>query len=400
MDTGHRPSVQIFPADPPAPEWPPGPKAGWTAAIPPLSLKPLNKITEESLELIRSSVSSALRDRPSADACPIHVEPGPPWTITATLHDLLRVAQELEEATPEGASLASAIREAVPPAPIPAGIATSRGELRFDGPPLVMGVVNVTPDSFSDGGQYLEPEAALRRALELLDQGADVIDIGAESTRPGAEPVSADEEMRRLLPVLKALAAVCPVPISVDTYKASVAEAALQEGADLINDISGLTFDPSLAEVVARHGSPVVLVHTLGRPQTMQHDPWYRWLVADVVERLSASLSLAGEAGIPLERCLIDPGLGFGKTFEHNEQLIEALPTLGRLGRPLVMGPSRKAFIRARWGESPEALAKGTAEVCRRAVALGASVLRVHDVGGVRQALTDGESGAYPARQE
>lgn len=400
MDTGPRPSVHIASADPLPPEWPPEPKAGWTASIPPLSVTPLDEEAAESLPLVRLAVASLLHDRPSADASPLHLEPGPPWRLTATFHDLQRVAEELKKVSPGGAGLASAIRGAIPTASSPSSIETSRGELRLDGPPLLMGVVNVTPDSFSDGGRYLEPEAACRRAWELIDQGADIIDLGAESTRPGAEPVPADEELGRLLPVLKALAVDCPVPISVDTYKAAVAEVALGEGADLINDVSGLTFDPSLAAVVARNGAPIVLVHTLGWPETMQHDPRYRWLVADVLERLAASVRRAGEAGIPLERCLIDPGLGFGKTFAHNEQLIESLPTLRQLGRPVVVGPSRKAFIRAMWGESPEALTRGTAEVCRRAATLGASVLRVHDVGSVRLALTIEEPGAYPARQE
>jgi dihydropteroate synthase len=400
MDTGPSPSVHIAPADLLPSEWPSGPRVGWTASMPPLSATPHYEDSADSLGIVRSAASSVLWDRPTADACPIHLEPGPPWSLTATFHDLLRIAQELKETTPGGEGLASAIREAIPAVSTPSSIVTSRGGLRFDGQPLLMGVVNVTPDSFSDGGLHLEGGAARQRAWELVEEGADLIDMGAESTRPGAEPVQADEELRRLLPALKALAPDCPVPISVDTYKAAVAQVALQEGADLINDISGLTFDPFLAEVVARNEAPLVLVHTLGRPKTMQHDPRYRWLVGDVVEGLAESVKRAGEAGISPERCLIDPGLGFGKTFAHNEQLIEALPILRGLGHPVVVGPSRKAFIRARWGEGREGLIRGTAEVCRRAASLGASVLRVHDVGDVRQALIIEGPGAYPARHE
>ena len=387
MKTSPPPSVLIAPADPLPPDWEPGPNAGWTASIPPLTLT-LADGGPESHVVFRAAVARVKRDRPSASPFPIHFEAGPPSRLTATFDDLQRVVQELYGTPPPGPELARAIRDVSPPAPSPPSIATSRGELLFDGPPLLMGVVNVTPDSFSDGGLYMAPEAGCDRAWELIEEGADIIDLGAESTRPGADPIPAEEELRRLLPVLTRLAPECPVPISVDTYKAKVAEAALGEGADLINDVSGFTFDQSLPSVVARHGVPVILLHTRGRPKTMQENPNYRWLVADVIERLAASIRKAEGAGIPIKRCLIDPGLGFGKTFSQNEELIEAVPILSQLGLPVVVGPSRKAFIRAKWGDSPEALTEGTVAVCVRATELGASVLRVHDVGEVRKALS------------
>lgn len=337
--------------------------------------------------LVSSAVERVASDRADGGAFPIQWESGPPARLVASLHDLLRVADELKSLSPQGEDLAGTILSALPSYSPTKSISTSKGELRLDGPPLLMGVVNVTPDSFSDGGLYLEPKAALERAWHLVEDGAHIIDLGGESTRPGSDPVSAEVELERLLPVLRQLAPKCPVPISVDTYKAHVAETALEEGASLVNDISGLTLDPSLAQVVARRGAPVILMHIRGRPKTMQQDPRYRWLVADVMESLAGSLDRAREAGIPLDRCLIDPGLGFGKTFTHNEELIEALPLLRMLGLPVVVGPSRKAFIKARWGGSPEAVERGTAEVCLRAKELGASVLRVHDVGAVRQAL-------------
>lgn len=371
---------------------------GWTGFLPSLEVTFGSNLSQET-SLVSSAVERVTCDRAAEGSLPIQWEPGPPARLRTSYHDLLRIAEELKNTSPRGRDLANALSGSVPPHPITASLSTSKGELRFDGAPLIMGVVNITPDSFSDGGLYLDPAAALERAWALIDEGAHLLDLGAESTRPGADPVSEEVELGRLLPVLKRLAPDCPVPISVDTYKTKVAEAALGEGASLINDISGLSFDPSLAQVVARHGAPLILMHIRGRPKDMQKDPRYRWLVADVVESLATSLERAREAGIPLERCLIDPGLGFGKTFTHNEELIEAIPLLRKLGLPVVVGPSRKAFIRAKWGDSPEALARGTAEVCRRASELGASILRVHDVRAVRQALEKGVREPQPSRE-
>lgn len=361
-------------------------RTGWSGFMPPLEVAFGSELSPETA-LVSSAARKVASDRATESSFPIQWEPGPPARLHASFHDLLRVADELKLVSIQGRRLAEAIINAVPSRSLTKSLSTSKGELRFDGPPLLMGVVNVTPDSFSDGGLYLKPKAAVDRAWRLIEEGAHLIDLGGESTRPGVDPLDEEVELGRLLPVLRKLAPTCPVPISVDTYKARVAEAALGEGASLINDISGLTFEPSLAQVLARHGAPVILMHIRGRPKTMQQEPSYRWLVADVVESLAASLERAREAGIPLERCLIDPGLGFGKTFTHNEELIEAIPILRKLGLPVVVGPSRKAFIKAKWGDSPEALARGTAEVCRRARELGASVLRVHDVGAVREAL-------------
>jgi dihydropteroate synthase len=366
-------------------EWKKGHLAGWTAHIPPLEIM-LDAPGSRS-DLLEKALSVVKKDRPKADPSPPVWEKGPPFRLRTTFHHLLRVLQELEFLGPHGVQLARCIQEALPEVPAPQAIKTAKGELRFGGLPLLMGVINVTPDSFSDGGLYLDPGAATDRAWQLIEEGADIIDIGGESTRPGAYPVPAEEELRRIRPVLRRLAPSCPIPISVDTYKAQVAEAALGDGADIINDISGFAFEPVLASVVARHGAPVIVAHTRGRPRTMQKNPWYRWLVADVIERLAESLKRAQKEGLPLELCLIDPGLGFGKTFQHNEELIDALAWFRHLGRPVVLGPSRKAFIRAAWGSEPEALLRGTIEVCRKAARLGASVLRVHDVAPVRKAI-------------
>jgi dihydropteroate synthase len=247
-----------------------------------------------------------------------------------------------------------------------------------------MGIVNVTPDSFSDGGQFIEARAAVDHCLRLADDGADILDVGGESTRPGAPEVPADEEKRRILPVIEAAAARCDVPLSVDTHKADVARAALEAGAAMINDVTA-GGDPAMLALAAERGVPVVLMHMQGSPRTMQRDPRYADVVADVARFLGARLEAAVAAGVPAEHVILDPGLGFGKRAEHNFELLARLPELGALGRPLLVGPSRKSFIGAALGLEVSERLLGTAAAVAACVLGGAHLVRVHDVAAMRQ---------------
>ena len=251
----------------------------------------------------------------------------------------------------------------------------------------LMGVVNVTPDSFSDGGLYLDPDAAVAHGRELAEAGAEILDVGGESTRPGAEPVGTEEELRRVIPVIHGLvAADCHV--SVDTSKARVAEAALDAGAEIVNDVTAMRGDPEMAALCAERGATVVLMHMLGEPRTMQQDPRYDDVVAEVKAFLAARLEAAVAAGIDEERVWLDPGIGFGKTEAHNLELLRRLGELRALGRPLVVGTSRKSFIGKVDGSPADQRLGGTIASSILAAAEGADVLRVHDVAEVRQALT------------
>jgi len=246
-----------------------------------------------------------------------------------------------------------------------------------------MGVLNVTPDSFSDGGKYADPDRAFARALELEEQGADIIDVGAESTRPGSTRVSLAEEMRRLIPVLKRLKGQLATPISVDTYKAEVAERAIELGAEIINDPSGLTFEPQLARVVSNHDAGLVINHTRGRPDTWARlgpmpDP-----VGAIARDLDAAISRVRHVGIDKTRLVIDPGLGFGKRGEQNLQIIGRLADLASLDLPIMVGPSRKHFLAL---EDPEETRFATAAAVTASVLGGAHIVRVHDVREMRAA--------------
>jgi len=250
-----------------------------------------------------------------------------------------------------------------------------------------MGVVNVTPDSFSDGGLYLDPEAAIVHGRELAAAGAAILDVGGESTRPGAEAVDAEEELRRVVPVIGGLSDI-DCDVSVDTSKARVAEAALDAGASIVNDVTALRGDPEMAAVCAERGAAVVLMHMLGEPRTMQDDPRYEDVVAEVGAFLAERLEAAVAAGIGEERIWLDPGIGFGKTAAHNMELLRRLGELRKLGRPLVIGTSRKSFIGRLDGSAADERLGGTIASSVLAAAEGAEVLRVHDVAEVRQALT------------
>lgn len=255
----------------------------------------------------------------------------------------------------------------------------------------VMGVLNVTPDSFSDGGVYLEPAKAIAHAKQLAAGGADIIDIGGESSRPGSAPITPEEELKRILPVLRVLLQEIPVPISIDTYKAKVAEAALEQGAHIINDISGLRFDPDMAPLIARYGVPVVIMHIKGTPRDMQQNPVYESLMGEIIGYLKQSIQLAHEAGIDPEQIVIDPGIGFGKTVQHNLQIINRLSELKVLGKPVLVGTSRKSFIGQVLKLPPGERGQGTAASVSCAIMNGAHIVRVHDVAGMARVakLTD-----------
>jgi dihydropteroate synthase len=251
---------------------------------------------------------------------------------------------------------------------------------------LIMGVLNVTPDSFSDGGKYLDPDRAFARAIELEEQGADILDIGAESTRPGSARISEAEELRRLIPVLKRLHGKLAIPISVDTYKAAVAEKALEHGAEIVNDPSGLTFDAQLARVAATHDSALILNHMRGTPETWAKLPPLKDAIGSIRHDLDASVHRAVHAGVDRARIAIDPGLGFGKRKEQNTEILARLGDLASLDLPILIGASRKSFL-AELNNSPEtSLDYATAAAVTAAILNGAHIVRVHDVAGMKLA--------------
>ncbi len=244
-----------------------------------------------------------------------------------------------------------------------------------------MGVLNVTPDSFADGGQWLDPSRAVEAALAMQEVGADLLDIGGESTRPGAEPLRLDVELQRVLPVLEGLQGHARIPVSIDTYKAVVASEALDRGAVIVNDISALEYDPGLAEVVANRGAAVVLMHNRGRSRQMYRDAEYASVVDEVAAELDERLAHAVARGIPRERVILDPGIGFAKQARHSLEALAGLSALARLGRPLLVGPSRKSFLRIALGErAPADRDWGTAGAVAAAVLGGAHIIRVHAV--------------------
>jgi dihydropteroate synthase len=251
---------------------------------------------------------------------------------------------------------------------------------------LVMGVLNVTPDSFSDGGLFLDTDAAVARALEIERAGADVLDIGGESTRPGSKGVSAEEELERILPVLEKLRGKIQIPISVDTGKSEVAEAAAAAGAEILNDVTALRNDPRIAEVARRRRLPLILMHMRGEPRTMQKGPFAKDVIRDVLKGLRHSIALARRAGVAKSQIIIDPGIGFGKNYAQNLELLRRLPEFSRPGYPLLVGTSRKSFIahilrsRARKDSESDERIWGTAATVAASILQGAHIVRVHDV--------------------
>lgn len=252
---------------------------------------------------------------------------------------------------------------------------------------LVMGVLNVTPDSFSDGGEFFNTDRAVNRCLEMIREGADIIDIGGESSRPGSDPVSVEEELRRVIPVLEKVAVRCSVPISIDTHKAAVAEAVLAAGASIINDITALSGDDKLASVVARHEAGLILMHMRGTPATMQSDTDYDNLIGEIKASLSNAVSKAEKAGVMPERIIIDPGIGFGKDVEGNLDILKSLREFADLGKPIMVGASRKSFIGKISGAPVEDRESGSLAAAVTAVLNGVAAVRVHNVAATRQAV-------------
>lgn len=245
----------------------------------------------------------------------------------------------------------------------------------------IMGILNVTPDSFTDGGVFLGKDAAVQRGLKMVEEGADIIDIGGESTRPGSDPVEYEEELRRTIPVIEALSKSVNVPLSIDTYKASVAKRALDAGASIVNDISGLRFDPEMAGVVAEYKVPVVVMHIKGTPKNMQVNPEYESLIHEIIDYLREGMRIAVDAGVGEDMVIIDPGIGFGKTFEHNLRILKHLHEFTLLEKPLLVGPSRKAFLGKILDDAPTSeRLEGTAAAVAISIINGANIVRVHDV--------------------
>jgi dihydropteroate synthase len=262
------------------------------------------------------------------------------------------------------------------------------GPLALGGRCLVMGVLNVTPDSFAEASPLLDAAAAIDRGLEMEEQGADILDVGGESTRPGAGPVTANEELSRVLPVVRAMVRRVSVPISVDTYRADVARAVIAEGATIINDISGLRYEPRLAEVAAGSQVALVLMHLRGRPETMYEKAVYHDLMAEVMTELRASMAVAAAAGVPIGQVIVDPGVGFAKQPNHSYGVLAQLSTLSALDRPVLVGPSRKSFMReALAGRPAPERDWGTAAAVTAAVLAGAHIVRVHAVGEMVQVV-------------
>jgi dihydropteroate synthase len=255
--------------------------------------------------------------------------------------------------------------------------------------PYFVGILNVTPDSFSDGGKYLNMESALKKVKELLEEGAEIIDVGGESTRPFSDPVPEEEELKRVIPVIKTIKSEFPEAIiSIDTYKSKVAEEALKAGANIVNDISALRFDPKMIEVVRDFGCPIIIMHMQGNPKTMQINPTYKDVVKEIKEFLKERIEFLVKKGIPFENIIIDPGIGFGKTFSHNLQILKNLDSFKELNRPLMIGHSRKSFIGEIINKPPSLRDGGTVGVSLFAYLKGVQFLRVHKVDINKDALS------------
>lgn len=308
--------------------------------------------------------------------------------LSGRREQFVRLLGEAREGGLEGLAVAlgRALRSSSPPPPISVGEATWRfGEKMF-----LMGIVNVTPDSFSDGGKFFDASVAVAHGVALAKGGADLLDVGGESTRPGSGGVAVDEELRRVLPVIRGLREALPsTPVSIDTRKHEVAREAIRAGAALVNDVTGFRHDPEIVRVIAEGGVPCCVMHIQGTPETMQQEPRYDDSVVEILEYLEESILTAVRAGVPHDRVFVDPGIGFGKTFAHNHYLLRRLADFRLLGVPVLVGPSRKAFLGALVGGKPAPeRVLGTA-ACAAAIAMtgGADVLRVHDVAEVRDAL-------------
>jgi dihydropteroate synthase len=259
------------------------------------------------------------------------------------------------------------------------------GDLRLGERTLVMGVLNVTPDSFSDGGLFFDSSRAIEHGLRMAEQGADIIDVGGESSRPGSDAVSPDEELRRVIPVIEGLATRLEIPISVDTCKAQVAEQAIEAGAQMINDISGLRFDPQMPAVAARYDMPLIIMHIKGTPKTMQQAPLYNDVMGEIIASLREGIERAEQAGVDPHQVIVDPGIGFGKMIQDNLVILNRLDELSALERPILIGTSRKSFIGAVLKQGVDERVIGTLATVAVSALKGAHIVRVHDVPSVRQ---------------
>jgi len=307
--------------------------------------------------------------------------------IFGTASQLRRLCHKLRQQPFKLALVADEIEESLRNfnTPVRGEMKLQKARLVFGRRPLIMGILNVTPDSFSDGGKNHKPAVAIAAGKRMAREGADIIDVGGESTRPGAESVPLDVEIDRVLPVIEGLAKAVKVPVSIDTRHAKVAAKALGAGASMVNDVSALS-EPAMAKLVAQRKVPVVLMHMLGNPKTMQDDPKYGDVVEEVTAFLGERIRYAESKGIDRELVIVDPGIGFGKTAEHNLELLRRLPELRSLGRPILVGPSRKAFIGKVLGAAVDQRREGTLAAVAAAVLNGADIVRVHDVAGCRKA--------------
>ena len=245
----------------------------------------------------------------------------------------------------------------------------------------IMGVLNTTPDSFSDGGLYFDKTTAIRHALQMVEDGADIIDVGGESTRPGSDPVTIEEELRRTVPVIESIVKKIKIPVSIDTYKSEVAKRALDAGASMVNDISGMRFDIKMPEIVSRYKVPVIVMHIRGTPRDMQRNTVYEALIPEILDYFRGCIRLAVDTGIPEDKIIVDPGIGFGKTYEQNLEIINKLDELTLLEKPVLIGLSKKAFLGKILGNVPvSARSEGTAAAVAISIIKGASIVRVHDV--------------------
>jgi dihydropteroate synthase len=283
--------------------------------------------------------------------------------------------------------------------PVPRTLDAGKHALEIGGRTLVMGVINTTPDSFSDGGSFDTLEKARTRAMEMQEAGVDIIDVGGESTRPGAKPLALDQELHRTIPLIESLESEIDVPISIDTYKSDVARRALDAGACILNDITALRFDEKLAPLAAERGAPVILMHMQGEPRNMQENPQYEDVVGDISRFFRERVAAAVEAGISPEKLLIDPGIGFGKTVEHNLEILRRIEEFRGLGYPLVLGTSRKRFIGAVLERPVDQRLLGTAATVAFAVARGVDVVRVHDVEEMLEVVKMADAAAGKSRR-
>jgi len=310
-----------------------------------------------------------------------HSVPETDLLIFGTLRQFRQLADKLKKhqfGLPEIGSEIGLVMDRFVSAPKPLRIKNKTFE--FGQRTYLMGVLNVTPDSFSDGAKFLDAGGAVEHAKKMLADGADIIDVGGESTRPGSEPVSAAEEKKRVLPVIERLAKETDAVISIDTTKAEVADAALSAGASMVNDISGLRFDPAMPKIIADRGAPVCVMHIQGNPKNMQENPNYRDLMGEIIDYLSKGLEIAQKAGILHEKIVVDPGIGFGKTVEQNLEILRRLKELKVLGCPVLVGTSRKSMIGKILGLPVEERAEGTAASVAISIANGVDMIRVHDV--------------------